>query len=96
MALLQYQEGWIYFHAQRCEEALKKFEEVVTKFPDDKDTARRSQFIISSIYVQKGELRKGEEVLEKVLAEDPDDPSVNNDLGYFYADHGRNLEKASR
>ena len=41
-------------------------------------------------------MRKGEQVLEEVLAEDPDDPSVNNDLGYLYADQGKNLEKAEK
>ena len=26
--------------------------------------------------------------------QDPNDPGVNNDLGYLYADQGKNLEKA--
>ena len=29
-----------------------------------------------------------------MFAKEPDDPSVNNDLGYLYADQGKNLEKA--
>lgn len=92
--LLHYQEGWILYHAKRYDDAIEKFDEVTTKFAGDKEIVRRSQFILSSLYVQQGNLRKGEEVLEKILAEDPQDPSVNNDLGYLYADHGKNLKKA--
>lgn len=94
VSLLQYQEGWILYHAKRYDEAIQKFDEVTTKFAGDKEIVRRCQFILSSLYVQQGKLRKGEEVLEKILAEDPQDPSVNNDLGYLYADHGKNLQKA--
>jgi tetratricopeptide (TPR) repeat protein len=92
--LLHFQEGWIYYYAQQYDEALKRFEDFEKRFPQDTDTVRRAQFIVSNIYVQRGDLRKGEEVLERVLAQSPDDPSVNNDLGYLYADHGKNLEKA--
>jgi Tfp pilus assembly protein PilF len=92
--LLHFQQGWIYYHAKRYDEAIQKFDEVVTKYSQDKDIVRRCLFLLSTLYVQKGDLRKGEEVLEKILAEEPDDPSVNNDLGYLYADHGKNLEQA--
>jgi tetratricopeptide (TPR) repeat protein len=46
--------------------------------------------------VQLGNLKRGEEILEKFLAENPDDIGVNNDLGYLYADQGKNLEKARK
>jgi tetratricopeptide (TPR) repeat protein len=92
--LLHFQQGWIYYHAKRYDEAIQKFDEVVTKYSQDKEIVRRCLFLLSTLYVQKGDLRKGEEVLEKILAEEPDDPSVNNDLGYLYADHGKNLEQA--
>lgn len=94
ISFLHYQKGWIYFHAKRYDEAIKTFNEVTEKFAGDKKIVRRSLSLLSSLYVQRGELRKGEEVLEKIYAEDPDDPSINNDLGYLYADHGKNLEKA--
>ena len=32
--------------------------------------------------------------LEALLERTPDEPGVNNDLGYLYADQGKNLEKA--
>ncbi len=38
--------------------------------------------------------RRGEKILENILAERPEDPSVNNDLGYLYADQGKNLARA--
>lgn len=92
--LLHYQEAWIYYHAELWDKAIAQFERVIERFPQETETVRRCQFSLSNIYVQQGDIRKGEEILEKVLAEDPDDPSVNNDLGYLYADQNKNLEKA--
>lgn len=94
--LLQYQEAWIHYHSHNYDEAIKQFEKVISAFPEQKEIVRRSQFSLSNIYVQQGDMRKGEEILEKVLEEDPNDPGVNNDLGYLYADQGKNLEKAEK
>lgn len=94
--LLQYQEGWIYYHAKKFDEAIKVFEKVMAAFPNQKEILRRCQFSLSNIHVQRGEMRKGEEILERILAEEPDDPAVNNDLGYLYADQGKNLEQAEK
>jgi tetratricopeptide (TPR) repeat protein len=92
--LLHFQQGWIYYHAKRYDEAIQKFDEVVTKYSQDKEIVRRCLFLLSTLYVQKGDLRKGEVVLEYILAEEQDDPSVNNDLGFLYADHCKYLEQA--
>ncbi len=94
--LLLMQEAWIYSHAHRFDEAVSRFEKVIERFPDQKDIVRRCQSNLSNIFVLKGELRKGEEVLEKIFAENPEDPGVNNDLGYLYADQGKNLEQAEQ
>ena len=50
----------------------------------------------SSDLVQGGDMARGEKVLEEVYQEDPQDPGVNNDLGYLYADQGKNLEQAEK
>jgi len=92
-SLIEFREAWIYYHAQRFDQAIEKFEAYLQKHGGT-SFARQAQFSLSNIYVQKGEIRKGEEILEKFLAENPDDPGVNNDLGYLYADQGKNLEKA--
>lgn len=92
--LIDYREAWIYYHAQRLDQAREKFEAFLKKHPEDGGLNRQVKFSLSSVYVQLGDNRKGEEILEKFLTEHPDDVGVNNDLGYLYADQGRNLEKA--
>lgn len=96
---LHYQEGWVFYHAENWDEAISLFKEIIenySKQPAAKETVRRAQFSLSNIYVQQGDFPKGEAILEKVLEEDPADPSVNNDLGYLWADRGKNLERAEK
>ena len=94
--LLHYQEAWIHYHAKQFDKAVPMFERVIKQFPDAKSIVRRCRFSLSDIYVQQGDLSKGEQVLELVFAEEPDNPSVNNDLGYLYADQGKKLEQAEK
>ena len=65
-------------------------------FPDEKSVIRRCKLSLSNVYVQKGDMPKGEQILEEVLKDEPNDPGVNNDLGYLYADQGKNLERAKK
>ncbi len=90
---LDFQEGWVHYHAHNWDKAVPLLTSFIKKYPNHR-LARQCQFSLSNIHVQKGDIRKGEEILEKVLVESPDDPSVNNDLGYLYADQGKNLEQA--
>ncbi len=94
--LLRFQEGWIYYHAHKFDEAIERMEKLIADFPQPqfRRIIRSAQSSLSNIYVMKGEIRKGEEFLEAVYRDDPEDVSVNNDLGYLYADQGKNLEQA--
>jgi len=89
-------ETGIYTHARRWDEAIIKLEQVMTDFPDNPEVITRSQFSLSNVYVQKGEMRKGEEILEKVLEFNPESSQANNDLGYLWAEQGKNLERAEK
>ena len=93
---LQLLEAWIYSHSARWDDAIALLERIIEKNRNDKDILRQAQFTLSNVYVQQGNMRKGEEILEKVYEEDPNDPSVNNDLGYLYADQGKKLEQAEK
>ncbi|NQV28102.1 MAG: tetratricopeptide repeat protein, partial [Rhodopirellula sp.] len=94
--LLAFREAWIYYHAQRSKQAAEKFEAFITKYPNSEPWTKQAKFSLSAVYVKLGDLKRGEEILEKFLAENPDDIGVNNDLGYLYADQGKNLEKARK
>ena len=89
-------EARIYSHAKRWDDAVRKFDQLIRDFPDNKPLILICQFSLSNVYVQKGEIRKGEEVLEKVLETNPENSQVNNDLGYLWADQGKNLEQAEK
>lgn len=93
---LVFREAWIYYHAHRSKKAAEKFEAFIAKYPDAGRLTKQAKFSLSAVYVQLGDLKRGEEILEKYLAENPDDIGVNNDLGYLYADQGKNLEKARK
>jgi len=94
--LLHYQEAWVLYHARRWDEALAQFERFMKTFPHDKENVQKCQFHISNIYVEQGDMARGEKILEDVLVADPDNPQANNDLGYLFADQGKNLERAEK
>lgn len=88
------QEGWVFSHAEQWDEAIKIYTAVIKDFPRDKRTRDSARFSLSNAYTQKGEKAKGEEVLEEVLKEDPDNTQANNDLAYLWSEQGKNLEKS--
>jgi tetratricopeptide (TPR) repeat protein len=57
---------------------------------------KQSRFLLSAIHVQKGRFAEGEKLLLVVYENEPNDPGVNNDLGYLYADQNKNLEQAEK
>lgn len=91
---LEYQRAWVYYHAKQWEKALNEFNSVVEAHASDTNLVQDSQFRISNIYVELGDSEKGETVLEELLKKDPQNTQANNDLGYLWADQGKNLEKA--
>ncbi|MCA8998028.1 MAG: tetratricopeptide repeat protein [Planctomycetaceae bacterium] len=93
---LFYQEAWIVYHARKWKEALRLFEDVVRNYSGDRDLVQDCKFRISNIYVEMGETEQGEKVLEEVLQDDPNNIQANNDLGYLWADQGKNLERAKK
>lgn len=96
VGLLHYQEGWIYYHARQFDKAIPIFERVIKEYASNPEITKRCKFSLSNIYIMQGDKVKGAAILEKVYEQDPDDISVNNDLGYLWADQGKNLEQAEK
>jgi tetratricopeptide (TPR) repeat protein len=86
----------VYAQLDRWTEAVEQYEAVLGLEALEKETVRLARMGLSNAFVQGGDMEKGEKILEEVYAEDPDDPGVNNDLGYLYADQGKNLEQAEK
>lgn len=96
-ARLHFQQAWVYYHAERWDEAEPILQAIITDYKgetENEEFVRDAQFSLSNLYVQKGEFERGEQVLLDVLKELPDDPQANNDLGYLWADKGKNLPEA--
>ena len=86
--------GSILTTAGRNDEAIAFWKALLDKFPNNEDVNRVARSSLSIIYTNLGDFAKGEAELELLFAKNPDDVGVNNDLGYLYADQGKNLEKA--
>jgi tetratricopeptide (TPR) repeat protein len=87
-------QGIILTRHGRNDEAIKVFDSMLKRFADNDDVIKAIRPILSIVYVNKGDYVKGEAELERLLERFPDEAEPNNDLGYLYAEQGKNLEKA--
>ncbi len=76
--------------------AIAEFEAIINDYSGEPDTVRSARMSLSGLYISKGDQPKAEAILEVVLKDDPEDPGVNNDLGYLYADQNKKLELAEK
>jgi tetratricopeptide (TPR) repeat protein len=87
-------KGYILGRLGRNDQAIAFYKDLLERFPNDPEVQKRARSGLSIIYVNMDELDKGEQELEILYQSDPNDAGVNNDLGYLYADRGKNLEQA--
>src|SRR5262249_51720444 len=71
-----------------CQAMLKEF----TK-PDEVTEAR---YGLSEVYSLAKKFPQAEEQLQLILKDHPDEARAHNDLGYMWADQGKNLEEAEK
>lgn len=100
-------EAWVLFHAGRHEEARRRYVELIDKYDlfhvggngapldDLRETVREWRLALSNICVLEGKFEEGEEWVQQVLDENPDDPTGLNDLGYLWADQNKRLTRAT-
>ncbi|QDT55060.1 tetratricopeptide repeat protein [Caulifigura coniformis] len=90
-------EAWIYYHSQQWEKAIAAYEALIQAGPSlnaKQEMLNTWRFSLSAIYVHLENFDKGESILEELLAKEPENTQANNDLGYLWADRGKNLPRA--
>jgi tetratricopeptide (TPR) repeat protein len=97
-------KGKIYRLAGKNKEAVRVYEAEIEKIKNDNDLKKKQQeqlldevrYSLSGVYIEMGEVDKAAEELKALLAKHPDNPTYNNDLGYVWADHDKNLEESEK
>src|SRR5207244_8416916 len=56
----------------------------------------RARYLLSNVYAELNRIDKATEQLKMLLEKNPDSPRYNNDLGYIWADHDRELDEAEK
>lgn len=93
--------AWILQTAERTDEAIDAYREVIDRFDDDHDPATRAvlknaRMALSYLTLDAGDADASAEWLEQVLDEFPQDVGAKNDLGYLWANGGVHLRRARR
>jgi tetratricopeptide (TPR) repeat protein len=91
---VQFLIGYLLGRLGRFDEAIAHYRRLLETRGGNADAEMRARAGLSSVYSQAGDFENAEQELEILLEKHPDDAGVNNDLGYLYADRGKNLDRA--
>ncbi len=78
----------------RTDEAIALYDDLPPALLENPFAARFIRIWRANALVEIDRYEEGVAELERLLEEDPDDPWINNDLGYLWAERGENLERA--
>jgi len=95
-------KGWVQREAGKYDDAVKTYEDVLERINKDdgleekekKEFGSDVRYSLSNIYLELNKIDKVGEHLEALMKVEPDNPTWYNDLGYIWADHDMNLDKA--
>jgi tetratricopeptide (TPR) repeat protein len=95
-------KAWLQREMGNYEEAAKTYVQILASINKDKslekdernDFVNDVHYILSNVYMEMNQVDKAGEQLQILLKEKPNDPTYNNDLGYIWADHDKNLDQA--
>jgi len=96
--------GTIQREAGNFEDAVKTYEKLLTDLSKEKGIkeeelkafTHRYRLVLSVIYQDLDNVDKATEHLKVLLADEPDNPTYNNNLGYLWASHDKNLDEAEK
>jgi tetratricopeptide (TPR) repeat protein len=80
----------IYASQKRNDEAMRALDAARASLADDPDRL----YFVAQLYQRIDQQQQGEEVLQQILDANPSFAPAGNDLGYTWADAGKNLDRA--
>jgi pentatricopeptide repeat protein len=97
-------KGWVQREAGQYEDSAKTYEDVLDRITKDKELTKEERnefaaeirYTLSNVYLELKKLDKVTENLQTLIEQDPENPGYKNDLGYIWADHDMNLDKAEK
>jgi tetratricopeptide (TPR) repeat protein len=97
-------KGSILREAGKYAEAARAYEDVLQRLRDDKELKPKKRdaledsvrYILSNVYVDLNQVDKAAGELQTLVKKHPDEPGYQNDLGYIWADHDKNLDEAEK
>lgn len=92
--------AWLLHFTGKYEEAAELYQELQGRLDPDDDNLKKEREkyarILGGLYGDMGDLERATKALRPLLRRNPDDPGLNNDLGYIWADLNHNLEEAEQ
>jgi len=97
-------KGWVQREAGQFADAAKTYEDVLERVNKDKELTKEEKeefvseirYILSGVYVDLNQIDKAAEQLKTLIAQDEENPTYYNDLGYILADHDMSLPEAEK
>jgi tetratricopeptide (TPR) repeat protein len=86
---------WVLSREGRTEQALREGQAMLKETIRAADI-RDIRIRLYELYTDAGDISRAEDVLQAMLRADPGDALVNNNLGYLWAEQGKNLDEAER
>lgn len=96
--LIVEREAWLLRFTGQYKKAAELYQKALKDFEDmgDGSEADWIRYNLGGLYAEMGEIDKASEHLQALLKKDPDNASYNNDLGYIWVDHDRQLDQAEQ
>jgi tetratricopeptide (TPR) repeat protein len=97
-------KGLVEREAEKYDDAIRSLQEALSKLEDNdqlKPEMRqreidRLRYLLSSVYLDKGDIDKAARELQILVKKNPDNATFKNDLGYIWADNDRHLDEAEK
>jgi tetratricopeptide (TPR) repeat protein len=97
-------KAWLEKEKGHVDEAISAYKGVFSSIAEDKaltqddriNEQNRIRYGLSALYMELDQVDRATDELKALLAQDPNSPTFNNDLGFIWADHDMNLDEAER